>query len=201
MDTTQYLLQENTANRIAGVDEVGRGCLAGPVVAACVVIPHELNNLEFKDSKLLSEKKRLTLYSKLLPYPDHIGLGIVSHRQIDKINILNATLLAMKKAILNCKQASTEIRVDGNKAPTIKGYKIEAIIKGDQLYQEISAASIIAKVIRDRLLSKYHTIYPNYELNINKGYGTETHYEALFTHGQSPIHRKSFNLSKQTSLF
>ena len=79
--------------------------------------------------------------------------------------------------------------------------KIETIIKGDQLYQEISAASIIAKVIRDRLLTKYHAIYPQYELNINKGYGTKTHYEALFTHGQSPIHRKSFNLTKQVSLF
>jgi ribonuclease HII len=186
----------------AGVDEAGRGCLAGPVVAACVMLPEGLDTSPFKDSKQLSATKRDELYTLLFESTPMIGVGIVSHQEIDRINILQATLLAMKIAIGHLSILPTEILVDGNKTPELdNNLPISAIIKGDATVPAISAASIVAKVTRDRLMDEMHLAFPQYGFNQNKGYGSEAHYEAIFLHGPCPIHRLSFNLTRQEQLF
>ena len=186
---------------LAGVDEAGRGCLAGPVVAAAVILDPQLDKSLFKDSKLLSEQKRDVLFSLLNDSKSFIGLSIISNQEIDKINILNATMNAMKEAILNLSSNPDKIIVDGNKAPKIDKLLIESKIRGDQLIPEISAASIIAKVTRDNMMKDVALKYPGYEFEINKGYGTKAHYKALFEKGITPIHRLSFNLNQQETLF
>ena len=203
MATTPYLLQKNIykCNLIAGVDEAGRGALAGPVVAAAVILTSQCNPKLFKDSKQLSEKERITLYDYLLTHTPYITIGVKSHHTIDKINILNATLKAMKNAIMRLPIKPTKVLIDGNKAPIINDYKLEPIIKGDQIHPVISAASIIAKVTRDRIMQKCHLKFSHYQFDINKGYGTSNHYTNLFSYGLSSIHRKSFNLNKQQTLF
>lgn len=186
---------------IAGVDEAGRGCLAGPVVAAAVILDPQLDKSLFKDSKLLSEHRRDVLFSLVNDSKSFIGLGIISNQEIDKINILNATMLAMKQSIVNLSQKPIKVIVDGNKSPEISKYEIESKIKGDQLIPEISAASIIAKVTRDNMMKDVALKYPGYEFEINKGYGTKAHYKALFEKGITPLHRLSFNLNQQETLF
>ena len=176
---------------IAGVDEVGRGPLAGPVVAAAVIMPYGVVLPGVKDSKKLTEKTRELVFPKINEMALAVSIGVVSHRVIDKINILNATLEAMKQAITTLDPAPDYILVDGiHKVPIFIPQK--CIKKGDQLSQSIAAASIIAKVYRDRIMYSYHDIFPEYGLSQNKGYGTVHHRDAIKHYGPTPIHRLSF---------
>ncbi len=173
---------------IAGVDEVGRGCLAGPVIAAAVILKKNIAGLD--DSKKLSKIKRDNL-SKLILENSYFAYGIVSPVEIDEVNIHNASLLAMKRAILNLSIKPSKVLVDGLYLPDIKFDK-EAIIGGDSLVEEISAASIIAKVYRDNLMLNLDKKYPHYGLAKHKGYPTKLHKEMLSKYGASKIHRRSF---------
>jgi len=173
---------------IAGTDEVGRGCLAGPVVAAAVILKKRIDNL--KDSKALSPKIRSELAKKILDN-SYYGFGLVSNQKIDEINILNASLLAMKRAILNLPIKPTLVLVDGIHKPDLE-ISMRAIIGGDSSEDAISAASIIAKVFRDDLMINYEKKYPGFDFQNNKGYGTKYHLQALKDFGSCPIHRKTF---------
>ncbi len=176
--------------RIAGVDEAGRGPLAGPVVAAACIIPEGLFFEGINDSKLLSIKVRRSLFESLISHKEVVyGVGEVSHTVIDEINILQATFLAMREAIFSLKEKPDYIIVDGVKIPGIVN---QNIIKGDQKSQSIAAASIIAKCRRDELMVGWHEKYPEYGFDQHKGYGTPQHMAALKKHGPSPIHRRSF---------
>lgn len=173
---------------IAGTDEVGRGSLAGPVVAAAVILKSKIANLQ--DSKSLSPKKRECLSEEILKN-SYYGFGIVSNIKIDQINILNASLLAMKRAILNLPIKPTMVLVDGIHKPDLD-IPMRAIIGGDSIEEAISASSIIAKVYRDNLMIKYETQYPGFFFKKNKGYGTKEHLDAIKQIGSCKIHRKSF---------
>ena len=174
---------------IAGTDEVGRGCLAGPVVAAAVILKEDVPGLT--DSKKISPKKREFLADLILE-KSFFAYGVVSNHKIDKINILNASLLAMKRAILNLPVRPSMVLVDGTFKPDLD-IPMRAIIGGDSSENAISAASIIAKVYRDNLMIKYDSIFPVYDLKGNKGYGTKKHLEALKNFGHCEIHRTTFN--------
>lgn len=174
---------------IAGTDEVGRGCLAGPVVAAAVILKEDIPGLT--DSKKISPKKREFLADLILE-KSFFAYGVVSNNKIDKINILNASLLAMKRAILNLPIRPSMVLVDGTFKPDLD-IPMRAIIGGDSSENAISAASIIAKVYRDNLMIKYDSIFPVYDLKGNKGYGTKKHLEALKNFGHCEIHRTTFN--------
>lgn len=184
---------------IAGVDEVGRGPLAGPVVAACVVLPEDFDVLGVDDSKKLSEKKREQLYDAILSEALAYGIGMQDNASIDEINILEATKEAMRCAIIEAEQRLREktgcgidhILID---ALTLREVAIPqtGIIKGDSASLSIAAASILAKVTRDRMMVEYDSIYPGYAFAKNKGYGTKAHYEGLQEQGMTPIHRRSF---------
>ncbi len=184
---------------IAGVDEVGRGPLAGPVVAAAVVLPEDFDLLGVDDSKKLSEKRRETLYGEILERALCCGVGRVDNQVIDQINILEATKVAMIQAVENARRQLQEkmdgdidfilfdaMRIDAIKKPQM------SLIKGDSKSLSIAAASIIAKVTRDREMVQMDALYPGYGFASNKGYGTKAHYEGLHTRGLTPIHRKSF---------
>ena len=173
---------------IAGTDEVGRGCLAGPVVAAAVILKEDIPGLT--DSKKISPKKREFLADLILE-KSFFAYGVVSNNKIDKINILNASLLAMKKAILKLPIKPTLVLVDGIHKPDLD-IPMRAIIGGDSIEEAISAASIIAKVYRDNLMMKYEIQYPKFNFKKNKGYGTKEHFEAIKKNGCCEIHRKSF---------
>ena len=174
---------------IAGTDEVGRGCLAGPVVAAAVILKEDIPGLT--DSKKISPKKREFLADLILE-KSFFAYGVVSNNKIDKINILNASLLAMKRAILNLPVRPSLVLVDGTFKPDLD-IPMRAIIGGDSSENAISAASIIAKVYRDNLMIKYDSMFPVYDLKGNKGYGTKKHLEALKNFGHCEIHRTTFN--------
>ena len=174
---------------IAGTDEVGRGCLAGPVVAAAVILKEDIPGLT--DSKKISPKKREFLADLILE-KSFFAYGVVSNNKIDKINILNASLLAMKRAILNLPVRPSLVLVDGTFKPDLD-IPMRAIIGGDSSENAISAASIIAKVYRDNLMIKYDSSFPVYDLKGNKGYGTKKHLEALKNFGHCEIHRTTFN--------
>jgi ribonuclease HII len=186
---------------IAGVDEAGRGCLAGPVVAAAVILSSSFDKSLLKDSKQLTAVKRKAIYDNLVNSSSNIGIGIISSEQIDSINILNATYKAMEASVAELTLQPESILIDGNQVPPGLLKNGDAIIKGDQKIPEISAASIIAKVTRDRLMIEYHKQFPEYEFDKHNGYGTELHYDMVFKYGPCPIHRKSFNLTKQQTLF
>ena len=173
---------------VAGTDEVGRGCLAGPVVAAAVILKTKIDNLE--DSKKLTEKKR-ELLSKIILENSFFGFGIVSNLEIDNINILNASLLAMKRAILNLESKPALVLIDGIHKPDLD-VPMQTIIGGDSIEPAISAASIIAKVYRDNLMTVYDKKYPEFNFKKNKGYGTKEHFQAIALNGICCIHRKSF---------
>ncbi|HZJ76193.1 MAG TPA: ribonuclease HII [Oscillospiraceae bacterium] len=183
-------------NHIAFCDEVGRGCLFGLVLAAAVIMPRGLVIEGIKDSKKLSPGKREQLYAIIRKECTGIGVGTVSAEVIDKINIKNATRLAMKKAVMSIKDKNENkiipdyVLVDAEKIDLSIPQKV--IIKGDSLSHGIAASSIVAKVLRDSLCAKWHTRYPNYNIKQNKGYGTKTHREALRQYGASPMHRKTF---------
>ena len=177
---------------IAGIDEAGRGPLAGPVVAASVILPHDIELPEVTDSKKISEKKRERLYDEINNSALAVGVGVVHEADIDEKNILQATYQAMRKSIGELSIQPDFLLVDGNKAD-IKHYKQESIIDGDQKSLSIAAASIIAKVSRDRMMRQYDITFPAYGFAKHKGYGTKQHIEAISTYKASPIHRKSFN--------
>ena len=176
---------------VCGIDEVGRGPLAGPVVAGAVILPKDCDILYINDSKKLSEKKREELYDIIMEKAVAVGLGYASVERIDEINILQATYEAMRDAISNL-SVSPDILL--NDAVTIPGISCKQvpIIKGDAKSISIGAASIVAKVTRDRLMVKYDAVYPEYGFASNKGYGASAHIEALKKYGPTPIHRRSF---------
>lgn len=176
---------------IAGIDEVGRGPLAGPVVTCAVILPKDVRILYVNDSKKLSEKKRELLYDEIMEKAIAVGIGMETPEVIDDINILQATYSAMRKAIANL-QVKPDILL--NDAVTIPGVDIPQvpIIKGDAKSISIASASIIAKVTRDRLMVEYDALYPGYGFASNKGYGSKEHIEALKKLGKTPIHRESF---------
>jgi ribonuclease HII len=187
---------------LAGVDEAGRGPLAGPVVAAAVIFSKKTNIKGINDSKQLSEKQREILYSKIVSSALAYSVSIVDHNVIDEINILNATMFAMKQAVQNLTIKPDLVLVDGNRTFESKIPAIP-IIKGDAKSFSIAAASILAKVTRDRLMKKLSTRYPIYLWEQNKGYPTKQHREIIKMIGPSPLHRKSFLkniLSEQQSL-
>ena len=177
---------------VSGVDEAGRGPLAGPVVAAAVILSEETIIEEVNDSKKLTPKKREVLFDKIKSQALSYGIGIVDNETIDKINILQATFLAMKKALTQLKINPDIVLVDGNhKIPGLE-IKQEAIISGDAKSQSIACASILAKVTRDNLMLQYAKQYPQYLFDKHKGYGTKAHIEAIKKFGACPIHRKTF---------
>ena len=180
-----------SAGFICGIDEVGRGPLAGPVVAGAVILPQDCKILYLNDSKQLSEKKREELYEVIMQEAVAVGIGYASHERIDEINILQATYEAMREAVGNL-TVPPDILL--NDAVTIPGITVRQvpIIKGDAKSVSIAAASIVAKVTRDRLMVEYDKTYPEYHFADNKGYGAAVHIEALRKFGPTPIHRKSF---------
>lgn len=180
---------------VAGVDEAGRGPLAGPVVAAAVIFPQGVMIDGVNDSKKLTEKKREALFHLIHEKAAAVGIGIVSHEVIDRINILQASFLAMNKALDLLKITPQQLLVDGNFF-THERFPVENIIKGDSLSHSIAAASIIAKVTRDSLMKEMHDQYPEYGFAKHKGYGTQSHIDAIRKHGYSPIHRRSYHVEK-----
>ena len=176
---------------IAGVDEVGRGSLVGPVYAAAVILKKKLNKKKLKDSKKLTKRNREIL-EKHIKKNSHWSIGSASLKEIEKLNILNASLLAMKRAIIKLKIKPKQVLIDGNKVPKIKNYNLKYVIKGDEKIPEISAASIIAKVSRDRLITKMSKKYIKYFWNKNAGYGTKDHLSAIKKFGVTKYHRKTF---------
>lgn len=176
---------------ICGIDEVGRGPLAGPVVASAVILPKDCDILYINDSKKLSEKKRETLFDEIMEKAVSVGIGIVSPERIDEINILQATYEAMRIAVSKLNVKPDVLLNDAVQIPGIDAMQVP-IIKGDAKSASIGAASIIAKVTRDRLMVAYDEVYPEYGFASNKGYGTAAHIEALRKIGPTPIHRRSF---------
>ncbi len=181
----------NGYTAVCGVDEAGRGPLAGPVCAAAVILPQGLVIEGLNDSKKLSEKKREQLYDKVTENALAWSVAFASEAEIDEINILQATFLAMKRAVEGLPIKADYALIDGNRMPPLD-INGETVIKGDSLSMSIAAASIIAKVTRDRLMLEIDKEYPQYLFSQHKGYGTALHYEMLEKHGISPVHRRSF---------
>ena len=176
---------------VCGIDEAGRGPLAGPVVAGAVILPKDEKILYVNDSKKLSEKKREMLYDEIMSRALAVGVGIVGPERIDEINILQATYEAMRMAVAQLKVQPDILLNDAVTIPDLKVHQVP-IVKGDAKSVSIAAASIIAKVTRDRLMREYGQVFPEYEFASNKGYGTKSHIEALKTYGPTPIHRRTF---------
>ena len=184
-----------------GCDEAGRGCLAGPVVAAAVILPQGFSHPLLNDSKKLSDKQRRLLRPIIEQNAIAYCVGFVSNEEIDKINILQASFLAMNRAVEGLKQKPELLLIDGNRFNNKTDIAFQCIVKGDSLYQSIAAASILAKTYRDDYMLNLHKEFPNYHWDKNMGYPTKAHRQAIIENGISPFHRKSFNLSYQTSLF
>ena len=176
---------------ICGVDEAGRGPLAGPVCAAAVILPKGLELPGLNDSKKLTDKKRRELFPIIKEQAIAYGIGLASHEEIDEINILQATYLAMERAIAQLEGKADFALIDGNRAKDF-GLPVRTVVKGDSLSASIAAASVLAKVTRYDLMLQMAEEYPGYGFEIHKGYGTKAHYEALRTYGPSPMHRMSF---------
>ena len=176
---------------ICGVDEAGRGPLAGPVCAAAVILPKHLEIPGLTDSKKLTDKKRRELFPLIQEQAVAYGIGLASQEEIDEINILQATFLAMERALSQLDVRPDMVLFDGNRERDF-GVPVQTVIKGDSLSANIAAASILAKVTRDNLMMELAQQYPQYGFEIHKGYGTKAHYEALRQYGASPIHRRSF---------
>ena len=176
---------------ICGVDEAGRGPLAGPVCAAAVILPDHLELPGLNDSKKLSDKKRRELFPLIKEQAIAYGIGLASEKEIDEINILQATYLAMERALAQLENRADLALIDGNRAKDF-GLPVKTVVKGDSLSASIAAASILAKVTRDDMMEAYANDYPGYGFEIHKGYGTKAHYAALTEKGPSPIHRMTF---------
>ena len=176
---------------VCGVDEAGRGPLAGPVCAAAVILPEHLQIPGLTDSKKLTDKKRRELFPLIQEQAVSYGIGFASEAEIDEKNILQATFLAMRRALDQLSVRPELALIDGNRE-TDFGVPVKTVIKGDSLSANIAAASILAKVTRDDLMLEMAKLYPEYGFDIHKGYGTKAHYEALRCYGPCPIHRKSF---------
>lgn len=185
-------LQENRIE--AGCDEAGRGCLAGAVYAAAVILPPDFKNEMLNDSKQLTEKQRYALRSVIEESALAWAVGIVSPEEIDQINILNASFLAMHRAIDQLKICPEHLLIDGNRFNPYPNIPHTTIVKGDGKYLSIAAASILAKTYRDDYMNQLHREYPVYDWDHNKGYPTKKHRAAIAEHGISPYHRKSYNL-------
>lgn len=185
-------LQENRIE--AGCDEAGRGCLAGAVYAAAVILPPDFKNEMLNDSKQLTEKQRYALRSVIEESALAWAVGIVSPEEIDQINILNASFLAMHRAIDQLKIRPEHLLIDGNRFNPYPNIPHTTIVKGDGKYLSIAAASILAKTYRDDYMNQLHREYPVYDWDHNKGYPTKKHRAAIAEHGISPYHRKSYNL-------
>ena len=176
---------------ICGVDEAGRGPLAGPVCAAAVILPKDLELPGLTDSKKLTDKKRRELFPLIQEQAIAYGIGLATEQEIDEINILQATFLAMERALSQLNIQPELALIDGNRQKDF-GINVETVVKGDSRSANIAAASVLAKVIRDDYMEAMALEYPGYGFEIHKGYGTKAHYEALRTLGPSPIHRMSF---------
>lgn len=187
----QRALDWDTVGLVAGVDEAGRGPLAGPVVAAAVILDDMNPIAGLNDSKKLSEKRREKLYDAILAKALCCSIAQASVEEIDRLNILQATLLAMRRAVDGLRLKPVKVLVDGNRLPVLD-VRAEAIVQGDAKVPAISAASILAKVHRDRLCLQLHAQYPAYGFDRHKGYGTAEHLQALQAHGPTPWHRLSF---------
>jgi ribonuclease HII len=196
MDFFEKMYYRRGYNRIAGVDEVGRGPLAGPVVAAAVILPRDGIGVELFDSKQISSKKREELYPSILKEALGVGIGIIGQEEIDCINILQATLKAMALAIKNLPTPPDFILIDGSQGVTLPVPQ-KTIRKGDQLCNSIAAASIVAKVSRDRMMLECHQQYPQYDFARHKGYGTKEHRKAIEKFGICELHRKTFRGVKE----
>ena len=184
--------RQKGARHVAGVDEVGRGPLAGPVVAAAVLLPADFRPEGINDSKKLTERKRLAAFERICDQAVGIGLGVIDAEVIDRINILQASLRAMAMAIDRLVPQPDHLLVDGNQ-PVKRAIAQKTLIRGDRRSVSIAAASIVAKVTRDRLMQDYHRLYPAYGFARHKGYPTQAHREALNAFGGCPIHRRSFS--------
>ncbi|MBR3596839.1 MAG: ribonuclease HII [Clostridia bacterium] len=187
----ENLLKEKGFSVVCGIDEAGRGPLAGPVFAAAVILPDGLEELGINDSKKLSEKKRDSLFEIIKEKAVSWSVASASEKEIDEINILNATFLAMKRAVEGLDICPDAALVDGNRKPST-GIPEMTLVKGDAKSISIAAASILAKVSRDRYLSELDKQYPEYQFSKHKGYPTKLHYEMIKEHGISPVHRLSF---------
>ena len=184
----------------AGCDEAGRGCLAGPVVAAAVILKKDVDYPELNDSKQLTEKKRMQLRDLVMKEALSYGIGIVTAQEIDEINILNASFLAMHRALDQLKVRPELLLIDGNRFNPYKKVKHVCIVGGDAKYQSIAAASILAKTTRDMMMVEYGEQYPVYNWKKNKGYPTSEHKQAIADHGTTPLHRMTFNMAIQLKL-
>ena len=189
---TMWEIEDSLGLRlICGVDEAGRGPLAGPVCAAAVILPEHLQISGLNDSKKLTDKKRLELFPVIQEQAIAYGIGLASEQEIDEINILQATFLAMRRALEQLTVRPEIALIDGNRE-TDFGLPVKTVVKGDSLSANIAAASVLAKVTRDNIMVELAQQYPEYGFEIHKGYGTKAHYEALRTYGPCPIHRKTF---------
>ncbi len=205
MKSKKTLLSFHTAGLIeAGCDEAGRGCLAGPVVAAAVILPKNWKNSLLNDSKQLTKKQRNTLKTIIEKEAISYAVHFVSEKEIDRINILNASILAMQKAVSELSTKPDQLLIDGNRFHPYENIPHHCIIKGDGKYLSIAAASILAKTYRDAYMENLHNTHPYYSWNTNKGYPTKAHRDAIISNGTTIYHRHSFRLyplAKQGRLF
>ena len=184
----------------AGCDEAGRGCLAGPVVAGAVILKRGTDYPELNDSKKLTEKKRMQLREMIMNEAEAYGIGVVTAQEIDEINILNASFLAMHRALDQLNVCPEFLLIDGNRFNPYRNLKHVCIVGGDAKYQAIAAASILAKTTRDMMMAEYAVQYPVYNWEKNKGYPTPEHKQAIADFGTTPLHRMTFNMAIQLKL-
>ena len=194
-DRTMWEIEDSLygkgAQVICGVDEAGRGPLVGPVCAAAVILPKHLEIPGLNDSKKLTDKRRRELYPVIMQNALAYGIAFADHREIDEINILQATYLAMERALLQLTIKPDVVLIDGNRAKDF-GIPVQTVVHGDSLSANIAAASILAKVTRDNVMLEMAERYPQYKFEVHKGYGTKAHYEAITQYGPCPIHRMTF---------
>lgn len=187
----EHICYDEDFEIVCGIDEAGRGPLAGPVCAAAVVLPRDLEIEGLNDSKKLSDKRRRVLFDEITAQAVTYGIAFAIEQEIDEINILQATFLAMRRALAQLSIQPSIALIDGNRE-TDFGLPVRTIVKGDSLSANIAAASILAKVTRDDFMLEQAKLYPEYGFDIHKGYGTKAHYEALRKYGPCPIHRRTF---------
>ena len=181
------------ARKLVGIDEAGRGALAGPVVAAAVILPRDSKLVGINDSKKLSEEERDDAFERIVDIAESVGIGMSQPTVIDRENILNATLIAMAQAYRNLRLAGDIVLIDGRDRIEIPT-RVVTVVKGDGKSLSVAAASIVAKVARDRVMNRLHQRHPEYNFIGNKGYGTKDHVDAIIEHGSAVVHRKSFHL-------